>query len=64
MKRMQVTHIQRGPFSNMSVSPYYYSETIRNISLPQKGTNPAQEMHCVEKVVGKSSSSSCTKTIK
>lgn len=57
MKCVQVTLVQRGPFSNMSVSPYYYSETVRNISLSQKGTNSTQEMHCKDRVVSKSCSS-------
>lgn len=57
MKCVQVTLVQRGPFSDMSVSPYYYSETVRNISLSQKGTNPTQEMHCKDRVVSKSCSS-------
>lgn len=56
MKCMRVNLVQRGPFSNVSVSPYYYSETVRDILLPQKGTNNSQATHCLEKMVSKSSS--------
>lgn len=61
MKCAQITLVQRGPFSNMSVSPYYYSETVRNISLSQKGTNPTQEMHCKDGSASKNCSSFRTK---
>lgn len=53
MKNSNIHISHNGPYSNISTLPYYCSQTIRNIAVPQRSTSKSTLIEVEPKTIEK-----------